>query len=98
MDIPFWLLCQLSRLFLKRALHNAKQLLGNFKDSELIKAEQALNHPFAIDKYSMQIEINSIEKEIFDYSQLLQHKLLITFTDSSENHCCPTLHHFFDQM
>ena len=66
----------LSRLFLKRALHNAKQLLGNFKDSELIKAEEALHHPFAVDKYSTQIEINSIEKKIFDYSQLLQNKLL----------------------
>ena len=65
----------LSRIFLKEALAGAKVLLGNFKDPSLLKAEGALENPFTIDNYSTQLEVTTKEKEIFDYSQLLQQKL-----------------------
>ncbi len=65
----------LSRLFLKEALAAAKSLLGNFKDPYLSKAEKLLSLPFAIDKYSTEVEVNQTEKEIFDYSSTLQAKL-----------------------
>lgn len=65
----------LSRLFLKDALEGAKNLLGNFKDPYLSQAEELLSRPFSIDKYSSPIEINQVEKEMFDYSSSLQEKL-----------------------
>ncbi|MBX2827266.1 MAG: PAS domain S-box protein [Flavobacteriaceae bacterium] len=65
----------LSRLFLKKSLAGAKSLLGNFKDPYLIKAESQLGRPFPVDKYSTQVEINQVGKEIFDYSSTLQEKL-----------------------
>ncbi|MDC8006402.1 PAS domain-containing protein [Aureisphaera galaxeae] len=66
----------LSRQFLKEALAGAKRLLGNFKDPYLNKAEKVLSRPFPIDKYSTEVEVNQVEKEIFDYSSTLQEKLV----------------------
>ena len=65
----------LSRQFLKDALKEAKELLGNFKDDYLIKAEQMLANPFMIDSFSTQIEVNSIQKQVLDHSIALQQKL-----------------------
>ncbi|MEL6812483.1 MAG: ATP-binding protein [Bacteroidota bacterium] len=65
----------LSRIFLKDALRNAKELLGNFQDPFISDAETTLETPFDIDIHNTQMEINAKQNNLYEYSTNLQAKI-----------------------
>ena len=65
----------LSRIFLKDALKNAKDLLGNFQDPFLSDAETTLETPFDIDIHNTAMEINAKQNNLYEYSAKLQEKI-----------------------